>query len=216
MFEQWIIKENSHWLAIDKPSGLVVERSTYESHTIEDMAQAYLSQQYRNPFVGIVHRLDRLTSGVLLLAKKRSALRHLNQQFQQRSIQKTYLALVEKSLPTANGMLSHTLIKDQKNKKAIVKDRTELVEGQYVELSYRELKHTPEGVLLEVRPKTGRFHQIRAQLAHVGSPILGDEKYGSSKPWKDRSVALHAWKLRFRDPKTNEQEELHSQNHPFG
>ena len=198
-----ILFENSHYLAIDKPAGLIVESSPFEKPTIESLVFEYLSQQYRNPYVGIVHRLDRVTSGILLIAKKRSALRHLNEQFRNRTIQKTYLAIVNSKPESAESLLTHWLIKDQKNKKALISDQS-VQKAARVELTYHLLKAIEAGYLLKIIPKTGKFHQIRAQLSAIGCPIIGDEKYGSSIPYRHQAIALHAYSLQFVDPKTKE------------
>ena len=201
-FQDWIIVENNQWMAIHKPSGLIVERSPFESPTIESLAWDYLSAQYKKPYLGIVHRLDRVTSGVLLLAKRKSALRKLNLQFQEKQVRKTYLAVVEQAPKEVAGTLKHWLWKDQKNKRAEVYKQAKPDTAEVV-LEYRVLKTVKNGTLLELHPKTGKFHQIRAQLAAIGCPIFGDEKYGGT-PWIDRQILLHAWKLDIINPTTGE------------
>ena len=199
-FQDWVLKETTHWMAIDKPAGLIVEKSPYESPTIEDLALDYLSGQYKNPFLGIVHRLDRVTSGVLLLAKKRSALRHLNEQFRLGQIQKTYHSYVEKAPPQNTGTLEHWLVKDQKHKKAIISEKQK-ANSQKVILQYKVLKETEIGFLLEIRPQTGKFHQIRAQLGFIGCPIVGDEKYNLNPMASfTKKIELYASQLNFCDP----------------
>ncbi|MEM6698174.1 MAG: RluA family pseudouridine synthase [Bacteroidota bacterium] len=198
-----IIKETKHWLAINKQAGLIVERNPFETPTIETLVTEYLSQQYRNPYVGIAHRLDRVTSGVLLIAKKKSALRKLNEQFRERSVQKIYFAIVENKPLQEEAILVDWLLKDQKNKRAIIYEKS--VEGSgKVELKYRIVEQLSAGYLLEVKPKTGKFHQIRVQLSNIGCPILGDEKYGAQQTYFNRAIALHAQQLSFNDPSTNE------------
>ena len=202
-FKNLILQESPHWLAIHKPAGLIVERSPFESPTIEDLTLEYLSESRRNPYLGIVHRLDRVTSGVLLLAKKKSSLKNLNEQFARRQVKKIYLALVEKSPPSENGTLRNWLEKDQQNKRAIIHQeaRKGAVE---VQLKYRLIQKKDLFFLLEIHPQTGKFHQIRAQLAALGCPIVGDEKYGATSTYQPKAIGLHAWKLEFRDPVTGE------------
>ena len=202
-----ILHETSHWIAVDKPGGLIVERNPFESPTVEELVLAHLSQARANPFIGIVHRLDRVTSGVLLVAKKKSALKNLNEQFRLRQVQKTYLALVEAKPPAEEGELIHWLEKDQRNKRAIVRE-VATVNGQEVRLRYRLLGSKNGLFLVEIEPATGKFHQIRAQLAHIGCPIAGDEKYGSGLPFQKGAIGLHAWKLAFTDPKTQQAQEV--------
>ncbi|MEL6717227.1 MAG: RNA pseudouridine synthase, partial [Bacteroidota bacterium] len=198
-----IIKETKHWLAVNKQAGLIVERNPYETPTIETLVYDYLSQQYRNPYIGIVHRLDRVTSGVLIIAKKKSALRKLNQQFQERTVQKTYYAIVENKPQQTDAALRHWLLKDQKNKCAIIY-KEQVAKSAEVALTYKVIRKLKAGFLLEVIPQTGKFHQIRAQLAAIGSPILGDEKYGAKSSYFEKEVALHAQQLVINDTTTNE------------
>ncbi len=209
-----VLKETTHWLAVNKTAGLISERSPYESPTVEDLVWEHLLTQKPKPFLGVVHRLDRVTSGVLLFAKKKSALKLLNAQFSERIVQKTYLALVEKKPPQSQADVVHWLEKDQLNKRAIIHFSANAKSSE-CRLRYRVLEEKAEGVLLEIQPKTGKFHQIRAQLAAIGSPIIGDKKYGSTKVYKEKAVALHAWKLRFQDPVSNEREEVVAAEYGF-
>ena len=197
-FKSLILKETPQYLVINKPVGLIVEKSPYESPTIEEMALEYLQVSKPNAYLGIVHRLDRVTSGVLLLAKKKSALKNFNEQFRLRKVRKTYLALVENLPAKPKGTLRHWLQKDLKNKKAILFNRPtkNTVECK---LLYRLLKTTARGYLLEIQPHTGKFHQIRVQLAAINCPIIGDEKYGATINFGVNRITLHAWRLCFRD-----------------
>jgi 23S rRNA pseudouridine1911/1915/1917 synthase len=201
-----ILFETPHLLAVNKPAGLLVERSLHGYASVEDWAAQYLGQAVRRPFVGIVHRLDRPVSGVLLLARKPSTLKQLNEQFRLRQVRKTYLAIVESAPPQAAGELLHWLLKDQKNKRA------EVVAPQHksafeCQLRYRLLAESAARYLLEVEPFTGKFHQIRVQLAAAGCPILGDVKYGGHAIEQQDAIALHAWKLEFSLPPSGEKTE---------
>ncbi len=146
-----------------------------------------------------VHRLDKPVSGTLLIARKRSVLKILNEQFASREISKTYLAIVSTPPPDPEGELRHWLIRDEEGKRAnITNARTQLsVEAK---LTYKVLGQKDGKTLLEIDLLTGKYHQIRAQLAHIGSPIIGDEKYGSTEKYIDGALALHASKLTFRHP----------------
>lgn len=202
MLEQkpnWWIAETSAWIAVNKPYGLSVEKTVGANDTIEDQVLAYFYRSTSMPFVGIVHRLDRVTSGILLLAKKKSALRKLNEQFSQRQVKKTYLAVVEGIPQQPEATLLQWLYKDQKEKKAIIFD--EAGENRDAcQLRYKVLQQGSHKSLLEVEIMTGKFHQIRAQLAALGTPIVGDDKYGATLSYGDKGIALHAHTLGFSDP----------------
>lgn len=198
-----VLAETPQWLAINKPAGLLVEHSQWGYPSVEDEVMAYLAEQTRKPFVGIVHRLDRAVSGALLLAKKKQTLKDLNEQFRQHTVKKQYWALVEKAPEEAAATLSGWLWKDQQNKKAILYDHQ--VSGALAcSLAYRTLQVSAAGAWLEIDLHTGKFHQIRVQLAAIGCPIVGDEKYGASKEYLPDAIALHACRLVFTDPITHE------------
>lgn len=198
-----VLHEENGWMAINKRSGLIVERNPFESPTVEELVHQHLSRTSQKPYVGVVHRLDRVTSGVMIFAKKKSILRKLNEQFAQKKIQKTYLAVTTQSPDNTKGQLRHWLYKNQKEKRADIfhqagKDRKEVV------LNYRLIGNTEGKVLLEIAPLTGKFHQIRAQLSAVQCPIVGDSKYGSHEAYRPMAIGLHAWKLEFSDPLSGE------------
>ena len=199
----WWIAETAVWIAVNKPFGLSVEKTLGANDTIEDQVFNYLGRSTFLPFVGIVHRLDRVTSGILLLAKKKSALRKLNEQFANRQVKKNYLAMVEGVSRDAEGLLSHWLYKDQKEKKALIFDEPG-ENRDACQLRYRVVWQDSTKSLLEVELLTGKFHQIRAQLAAIGLPIIGDEKYGAVQfDYVDKGIALHAHSLEFIDPLHN-------------
>jgi 23S rRNA pseudouridine1911/1915/1917 synthase len=194
-----IIFENKHWLAVNKIPKLSVERSPYDEPTIESLVFDYLSQFYKNPYIGIIHRLDRVTTGVLLFAKRKSTLRKINTQFRERKIKKKYLAIFEKNPAKEKGTLTNFIWKDRKNKKGII-SKTQIKGSVKGILTYELIGQNEHGFLLEVKPITGKFHQIRVQLSHIGCPILGDEKYGGTLFNSPHSVALHAWQLDLINP----------------
>lgn len=201
-----IILENDHLLAINKPAGWTVEHAAHHS-SIEDWAREHVANQSRKPFIGIIHRLDRPVSGVLLLAKKKIALKQLNEQFRERKVRKTYLAIVSGQPPATSDKIQHWLIKDRQNKKALIV-REATPEATETVLHYRVLKQSNHHFLLEIHPYTGKFHQIRAQLAAIGCPILGDEKYGGPALPRQDVIALHAYRLAFTYPFLDESHQL--------
>lgn len=198
-----VVFENAHILVVDKPGGMSVEKSNYGFKTVETLVDQYLSQNYSNPYIGITHRLDRVTSGLLIIAKRKSALRLLNEQFRNRSVKKNYLAILERKPKFSAGNLEHWLRKDQKNKRAIIYGESQENASQ-VELFYQVLGQVKQGYLVQVKPSTGKYHQIRAQFSAIDCPILGDFHYHAKMPFGENQIALHAWKLDFIEPKTKQ------------
>ncbi len=192
-----VVNENNDYIIVNKMAGLISEKSPYEDCTVEDQVLNYLLKNKRKPYIGIIHRLDRVTSGVLIFAKKKSILVEFNDLFSSRKVQKTYLAIVEKKPPKNKENLINFLVKNNLEKRAdIVQSRSK--DSQECILSYQVIDKNDFGYLLEIKPKTGRFHQIRAQLANIGLPIIGDEKYGSDQEYFPLSISLHAWKLTYQ------------------
>ena len=189
-----IIFESTALIIINKESGIITEQNPFEPLSAESQVRHYLNKGHKPPFVGVAHRLDRVTSGLLIFAKKKSTLKQLNQWFADRKIQKTYLAITATPPKPAKGILEHCLFTDKAAKKALVYDHPK-GGAKPARLHYRTLEVNEHGALLEVKPSTGRFHQIRAQLSHIGCPILGDEKYGGSK-LAPNTIALHDWKIK--------------------
>ncbi len=197
-----ILYESKWVLAVNKPAGLLVERSPHYP-SVEDWAATYVGTQERKPYIGIVHRLDRPVSGVLLLAKRKAALKDLNVQFREKRVEKSYLAIVENAPSKPSDIITHWLQKDQREKRAIAFAKPQN-DASECRLRYQLLEQHAQGFVLEVHPHSGKFHQIRAQLAAIGCPIVGDAKYGGSLPYQPEAIALHAWKLRFVEPMTGE------------
>ncbi len=191
-----IIAETNDFIVVNKRAGLISEKNPFENSSVEDQVFNHLSKQNRTPFVGVIHRLDRVTSGVLIFAKKKKTLVEFNELFSSRKVQKTYLALVKIKPDKQQATLVDFLFKNNIEKRADIVDKHS-ENAQEANLSYRIIGQNEHGYLLEVKPKTGRFHQIRAQLAHMGSPIIGDEKYGSDRTYFPLTICLHAWKLTY-------------------
>lgn len=193
-----IIHETSRWIAVDKPAGIQVERNPFGA-SVESLVYAHLEREKRIPYVGIVHRLDRVTTGVVLVAKKKSILRQLNGQFREKDVRKIYLAAIEKPLPREQGTLNHWLEKSQELKKTLLREGPGGKARECI-INFRVIGVNNEGQqLVQLEPITGRYHQIRAQLAAIGCPVVGDELYGASAPFADHHIMLHAWKLEFFD-----------------
>jgi len=198
-----VIHENNDYLVVNKAAGLISEKSPYEAVTVETQVLNHLLKSKRKPYIGIIHRLDRVTSGVLILAKKKSTLIEFNNLFSSRKVQKTYLAIVKNKPAKNKGNLVNFLVKNNKEKRAdIVQSKSK--DSLNCSLSFEVIGKNDFGYLLEVKPKTGRFHQIRVQLAHIDLTIIGDEKYGSDQEYLPLSICLHAWKLTYEDSDSKE------------
>lgn len=193
-----IIAQSEELLVINKPAGMNVERWP-GFPSVEEWAWQHLSSTRKRPFVGIIHRLDRPVSGLLLLATSKRSLSGYNTLFREKSIQKQYIALTS-DIPEGEGVLEHWLRKDQLLKRAIiVKNAGEARRSgaSQVKLRYEIMGKYEAGCLLKINPEGGKYHQIRAQLAAAGAPILGDQLYGSRQSFLPDTIALHASQLVF-------------------
>jgi 23S rRNA pseudouridine1911/1915/1917 synthase len=205
-----VLYEDNHCLALDKPAGLLAQGDATGEPTLLDAARAYLKDRYRKPgnvFVGLVHRLDRPTSGVMLLARTSKAAGRLSAQFRDGTVEKTYRAVVEGSVADDSGEWCDVLRKDERrNVVEVVPGGTR--GGREAHLAFRVLGRGRGTTTLELRPTTGRGHQLRVQLASRGFPIVGDRKYGASTTLRALDgrprVALHAERLTFRHPTRGE------------
>ena len=199
-----VLYEDNHIIAVNKKSGDIVQGDKTGDAPLSDFVKAYIKKKYNKPgevFLGTIHRLDRPTSGVVLYARTSKALSRMNEQFREKQVQKTYWAVVDNSPPNTSGTLENYLQKNQKQNKSYI---TKNEAGKHAVLDYKLLKKLDNFFHLEIRPKTGRHHQIRVQLAHIGSIIKGDLKYGAKRSNKDASIHLLAQKLEFIHPVTKE------------
>lgn len=197
-----VIYEDNHLLVVNKAPGILVQGDKTGDIPLVELAKGYIKEKYQKPgavFLGVVHRIDRPVSGIVVLARTSKALARMNEIFRERETRKTYWAIVKNKPPVTQGKLTHWLVKNERRNKASVFDH-ESKGAQYAELDYRILTHRENHYLLEVTPVTGRPHQIRAQLASMGCPIKGDVKYGFPHPNSDGSICLHARKLQFLHP----------------
>jgi 23S rRNA pseudouridine1911/1915/1917 synthase len=197
-----VLYEDNHLLVINKPAGVLVQGDKTGDVPLVELAKEYIGKKYHKPgavFLGVVHRLDRPVSGVVVFARTSKSLERMNKLFREKQTKKTYWALVNNKPEQSEGTLVHWLVKDElKNKTTAY--RHEHPEGSRSELNYKFIKQASGNYLLEVNPITGRPHQIRVQLASMGCPILGDLKYGSPIKSPDGSIALHARQLQFVHP----------------
>ncbi len=201
-----ILFEDNHCLAVNKPAGLLTQGDVTGEPTLLDWARASLKSRFAKPgnvFVGLVHRLDRPTSGVVLLARTSKAASRLSAQFREGTIEKVYRAIIDGTCLEDSGTWTDTLWKDEgRNVVQVVAEGTR--GGRDASLSYRVLARRAGSTLIELRPSTGRGHQLRIQLASRGFPISGDRKYGATTTLMavDRRprIALHACRMTFTHP----------------
>ncbi len=195
-----VLYEDNHLLAVYKPSGVLVQGDSGGERCLLDDVKDYLKEKYRKPgnvFVGLLHRLDRPVAGVILFAKTSKGASRLSEQFRAHTIQKIYQALVVGMPSKPTGTLVNYLKKDEAKNKTTAYDM-EYPGALYAELSYRLVEQRGDRALLEITLETGRPHQIRSQLAHIGHPIVGDLKYGAPEALPDKSIALAAVRLTFK------------------
>jgi len=208
-----ILYEDNHCLALSKPAGWPTTHFDGQEETVDRLAKAYLKEKYAKPgqvFLGVVHRLDKPTSGVLLFARTSKAAARLSEQFREGAVEKVYWAVVEQTKPTAgrpwafndSGSLEDWLSKNDASARVEVVP-PEMPGAQLARLLY-SVRGRHDGLTwLELRPHTGRKHQLRVQLASRGCPIYGDAKYGSPHNFGP-AIALHARSLTFLHPITKE------------
>lgn len=197
-----VLYEDNHLIAVNKPAGVLVQGDITGDECLADMVKAYIKKAYKKPgdvYLGVVHRLDRPVSGLVLFARTTKALKRLNKAFADREVQKTYWAVVGKRPSDENGRLTHYLRKNQEKNKSKAFDK-EVAHSKYCELTYNMIAGSDRYCLLKVNPKTGRHHQIRVQLARMGCVIKGDLKYGAPRSNSDASIHLHARELKFVHP----------------
>jgi 23S rRNA pseudouridine1911/1915/1917 synthase len=207
-----VIYEDNHLLVVNKSPGILVQGDATGDVPLADLCKEYIKEKYHKPgavFMGVVHRLDRPVSGVVVLARTSKALERMNALFREKETQKTYWAIVDRKPPRDEDTLIHWLEKDEKKNKTTA-FRKETPGALRSELSYKVLASAEGNWLLQVNPVTGRPHQIRVQLASMGCVIKGDVKYGDANPNADGSICLHAWKLSFVHPVKKEIISLHA------
>ena len=201
-----VLFEDNHLLIVNKKSGDIVQGDKTGDKPLSDVVKEYIKEKYNKPgevFLGVVHRLDRPTSGIIIFARTSKALERLNKMLRERTISKTYWAVVKNTPLKEKDSLIHFLKKNPKNNKSTVFTK-ETDASKKAILHYSVMKKLDNYSLLEIDLETGRHHQIRAQLAYIGSPIKGDLKYGASRSNKDGSIHLHARNISFTHPVSKE------------
>ncbi len=197
-----ILYEDNHIIAVNKAAGEIVQGDSTGDESLLDKVKLYVKKKYKKPgdvYLGLVHRIDRPVSGIVLFARTTKALVRLNKMLQDREIKKTYWALVNNLPDKDEDELRHYLLKNsEKNRSnAFHKLRSG---AKLAILNYKLISRSTNYYLLEVNLQTGRHHQIRCQLAKIGCPIKGDLKYGFSRSNKDGSISLHARRVEFIHP----------------
>src|ERR1700712_4919209 len=197
-----ILYEDNHLIAINKRAGDIVQVDETGDEPLDEKVKRYIAQKYNKPngaFLGVMHRLDRPVSGVIMFAKTSKALERMNELFKSRDMHKTYWAVVRTRPVPESGNLVHWLVKNQQ-KNVTTPHNKEVAGSQRAELNYKLIGELNGYYLIEVDPITGRPHQIRVQLSTLGCPIVGDNKYGYPRGSLKKSICLHARRLRFIHP----------------
>ena len=197
-----ILFEDNHIIIVNKRAGDITQGDKTGDKPLSDVVKEYIKVKYNKPgniYLGVVHRLDRPTSGVIIFAKTSKSLERLNKMLREKEIQKTYLAVVKLPPKEIRKTLIDFLKKNPKNNKSSVYKK-EIDGSKRAVLHYQVIKKLDNYTLLEIGLETGRHHQIRAQLSAIGSPIKGDLKYGFERSNKDGSIHLHARKIQFIHP----------------
>ena len=201
-----IIFIDNHLIAVTKPAGLLTQPDRNTDESLIDQTRQWIKEKYNKPnniFLGLVHRLDRNVSGVVLFARTSKAASRLSKQFREGIPKKYYKAIVLGKLEKKHNTLVHYLRKEKTLKTTIFP--REAPTAKRSELSYEVIYSLEKKSLIEVSLSTGRFHQIRAQMAFIGHPIIGDVKYGAPESLPNQEIALHAHKLVFNHPISNEE-----------
>ena len=202
-----VLYEDNHVIIVSKSAGEIVQGDKTGDEPLSETVKAYIKAKYAKPgavFLGVVHRLDRPVSGVVLFARTSKALTRLNEMFRTGSVEKTYWALVQNEPSEPEATLTHYLIRNEKQNKSYAYPHERAGAKQAV-LDYRVIGHSDRFHLLEVHLHTGRHHQIRCQLAAIGCPIRGDLKYGAPRSNPDGSISLHARSIRFENPVSHQE-----------
>lgn len=201
-----VLHEDNHIIVINKRVGDIVQGDKTGDKPLSDVVKEYIKEKYNKPgevFLGVVHRLDRPTTGIVVFARTSKALSRLNDLFKNRETQKTYWAVVKNKPAEASAKLVHYLKRNEKNNTSKAHSK-EVPDSKIASLDYTIIRELNNYYALEINLHTGRHHRIRAQLAAIGSPIKGDLKYGADRSNLDGGIHLHARKLTLTHPVTKE------------
>lgn len=197
-----ILYEDNHLLVVSKPAGILSQEDHTGKPDLLNLCKSYLKNEYKKPgnvFLGLLHRLDRPVSGVMVFAKTSKAASRISEQIRARKVKKTYLAVLQGD-PPQNGVLEHHLLKDENtNTVKVVKNAQK--QSKLAKLSFKKIDQKGDLALVEIKLETGRAHQIRVQFAEIGAPIWGDRKYGKQEKG---SIALHAYQFTLDHPTQQE------------
>jgi 23S rRNA pseudouridine1911/1915/1917 synthase len=205
-----VLHEDNHIIVINKRVGDIVQGDKTGDKPLSEVIKEYIKDKYNKPgdvFLGIIHRLDRPTTGIVLFARTSKALTRMNALFSNRETQKTYWTIVKNKPQNSEDKLVHYLKRNEKNNTSKAHAK-EVPESKIASLDYKIIASLQNYYALEINLHTGRHHQIRAQLAAIGSPIKGDLKYGFDRSNPDGGIHLHARKLVFIHPVTKENIEI--------
>lgn len=201
-----ILYEDNHLIVVNKRPGDIVQGDKTGDLPLSEVVKKYIKEKYNKPgnvYLGVAHRLDRPTSGIVVFAKTSKALPRLNKMFAEKAAKKTYWAVVKNLPEKQQATLTHWMKRNTKQNKSYANSK-EVPDSKKAILAYQIIKKLDNFYLLEVDLKTGRHHQIRAQLTAIGCPIKGDLKYGFDRSNKNGSIHLHARRLSFLHPVKNE------------
>jgi len=201
-----VLFEDNHIVIVNKKTGDITQGDKTGDKPLSDVVKEYIKEKYNKPgevFLGVVHRLDRPTSGIIIFARTSKALERLNKMLREKTIKKTYWAVVKNQPKKQSDTLTNFLKKNPKNNKSTAYPK-EIDGSKKAILHYNTIKKLDNYWLLEIDLETGRHHQIRTQLSTIGSPIKGDLKYGFNRSNKDGSIHLHARKIHFTHPVSKE------------
>jgi len=202
-----VLYEDNHLIVVNKLPGDIVQGDKTGDKPLSEVVKAYIAEKYNKQgavFLGVVHRLDRPTSGVVLFARTSKALGRMNKLFSERETKKIYWAVVENKPPKQEGKLVHYMKRNPKQNKSYAHEK-EVPDSKKAILNYSLVKELNNYYLLEIELETGRHHQIRSQLSAIGCVIKGDLKYGAKRSNKDGSIHLHSRELTFVHPVKKEE-----------
>ncbi len=202
-----VLYEDNHIIVVNKSVGEIVQIDKTGDKPLDVLLKEYIKKKYQKPgevFLGVVHRIDRPVSGVVLFARTSKALARLNEMFQEKTVEKIYWAIVKTLPPQKEETLVHFIVRNTKTNKSYC-HANEVPDSKQAILHYRLIASSEMFHLLEIRLETGRHHQIRSQLSTIGCPIRGDLKYGFPRSNKDGGISLHSRKVTFQHPVRDEQ-----------